>query len=82
MAVDFVAYATAVTTATRFFDEHVEADAVHEAVAAHDLAEGLAVSEPLLVSDILFGAKALLALEAEFAHAVCRSCNIPSGSIA
>ena len=28
--------------ATRFFDEHVEADAVHEAIAAVDLAGGLA----------------------------------------
>jgi hypothetical protein len=54
--------------ATEFFDEHVEADAVHEAVAAHDLAEGLAVTEPSLIPDILFGAKALLALEAEFAR--------------
>jgi hypothetical protein len=53
--------------ATEFFDEHVEADAVHEAVAAHDLAQGLAVSEPDLVGDILFGAAALLHLEARFA---------------
>ncbi|HXD68456.1 MAG TPA: iron-containing redox enzyme family protein [Gaiellales bacterium] len=53
--------------ATEFFDEHVEADAVHEAVAAHDLAQGLAVAEPGLVPDILFGAAALLHLEARFA---------------
>ena len=53
--------------ATEFFDEHVEADAVHEAVAAHDLAQGLAVDEPQLVEDILFGAAALLHLEARFA---------------
>src|SRR5436305_2916341 len=53
--------------ATEFFDEHVEADAVHEAVAAHDLAQGLAVAEPDLVSDILFGAAALRHLQARFA---------------
>jgi Iron-containing redox enzyme len=53
--------------ATEFFDEHVEADAVHEAVAAHDLAQGLALAEPGLVADILFGAAALLHLEARFA---------------
>jgi Iron-containing redox enzyme len=53
--------------ATEFFDEHVEADAVHEAVAAHDLAQGLAVAEPDLGEDILFGAAALLHLEARFA---------------
>jgi hypothetical protein len=53
--------------ATEFFDEHVEADAVHEAVAAHDLAQGLAVAEPALVEDILFGAAALMHIEARFA---------------
>jgi Iron-containing redox enzyme len=59
--------------ATEFFDEHVEADAVHEAVAAHDLAQGLAVAEPGLVDDILFGAAALLHLEARFAgHLLAR----------
>ena len=34
--------------ATDFFDEHVEADAVHENVAAVDLAGGLARAEPAL----------------------------------
>lgn len=67
--------------ATEFFDEHVEADAVHEAVAAHDLAEGLAVSEPPLVSDILFGAKALLALEAEFARALLAAWSAGESSL-
>ena len=41
---------------TDFFDEHVEADAVHEQIAAHDLAGRLAQQEPELVSDIMFGA--------------------------
>jgi hypothetical protein len=53
--------------ATAFYDEHVEADAVHEQVAAHDLAQGLAQQEPTLVADILFGARCLLALEGRFA---------------
>jgi len=53
--------------ATEFFDEHVEADAVHEAVAAHDLAGGLAGQQPDLCADILFGASALLHMEARFA---------------
>jgi len=56
--------------ATDFFDEHVEADALHEAVAAHDLAAGLARCEPELASDIVFGARALMLLEAAFADAV------------
>jgi len=54
--------------ATPFFDEHVEADAVHEAVAAVDLAGGLALQEPELAGDILWGARALAALEARWAE--------------
>lgn len=53
--------------ATDFFDEHVEADAVHENIAAFDMAGGLARSEPALARDILFGAAALLHVEARFA---------------
>jgi hypothetical protein len=52
---------------TDFYDEHVEADAVHEAIAAWDLAGGLARQEPELAADILFGARALLELEARWA---------------
>jgi hypothetical protein len=55
-------------TATDFYDEHVEADAVHEALAAHDLAGALAVAEPELVPDILFGAQAMLALDETIGH--------------
>jgi hypothetical protein len=53
--------------ATHFYDEHVEADAVHENIAAWDLAGGLAAEEPDLAADILFGARALLQLEARWA---------------
>jgi hypothetical protein len=56
--------------ATDFFDEHVEADAVHENIAAYDLAGGLARQEPELAADILFGARALLHLEDRFARRV------------
>jgi hypothetical protein len=49
--------------ATDFYDEHVEADAVHEALAAHDLAGALAIDEPEMAVDILFGAQAMLALD-------------------
>ncbi|HVS98879.1 MAG TPA: iron-containing redox enzyme family protein [Solirubrobacterales bacterium] len=52
---------------TDFYDEHVEADAVHETIAAWDLAGGLAREEPQVAADILFGARALLALEARWA---------------
>ncbi|MFL5819698.1 MAG: iron-containing redox enzyme family protein [Solirubrobacteraceae bacterium] len=53
--------------ATRFYDEHVEADAVHESVAAHDLAGGLVRQEPPLARDVLWGATALAQLEERFA---------------
>lgn len=53
--------------ATWFFDEHVEADAVHEQVATVDLAGGLVADEPELRDDLLFGAAAYLALEERFA---------------
>src|SRR4051794_29036347 len=54
--------------ATGFFDEHVVADAVHESVAAVDLAGGLAELEPSLSADILWGATALRELEGRFAR--------------
>ena len=53
--------------ATHFYDEHVEADAVHENIAAWDLAGGLAADEPDVAADILFGARALLEVEARWA---------------
>jgi hypothetical protein len=54
--------------ATDFYDEHVEADAVHENIAAYDLAGGLARDEPDLAGDIVFGARTLLHLENRFAR--------------
>lgn len=53
---------------TGFYDEHVEADAVHESIAAWDLAHALARGEPDRADDILFGARALLTLEALLAQ--------------
>ena len=49
---------------TDYFDEHVEADAVHEQIAGRDLAGGLAEDEPDLVPDIIFGAQAAAAVDA------------------
>jgi hypothetical protein len=56
--------------ATGFYDEHVEADAVHEVLAAHDLAGSLVRDRPALARDVLFGARALLLLDARFARHV------------
>jgi hypothetical protein len=49
--------------ARRYFDEHVEADAVHEQIAVHDLCGGYAASCPGATADILFGAACCLALD-------------------
>jgi hypothetical protein len=56
--------------AVLFFDEHVEADAVHEQLAAHDLAGGLVTAEPQLAADVLFGAAVSLGLDALVAEHV------------
>jgi hypothetical protein len=55
---------------TTFFDEHVEADAVHEHLAAHALAGALARQEPGLAESIIFGARALAATDARWASHV------------
>jgi hypothetical protein len=49
--------------ATDFFDEHVEADAVHETLAANDLAGALATDDPGVAADILFGARSMLLVD-------------------
>jgi len=49
--------------AAAYFDEHVEADAVHEQIALRDLAGGLVRQDPALSEDVLFGAAAALALD-------------------
>ncbi len=56
--------------ATRFYDEHVEADAVHEQVATRGLCGALVEQHPELVRDVFFGAAACLLVENLFARAV------------
>jgi hypothetical protein len=70
-------YATAVRRlghrdrrATEFFDEHVTADAIHENIAAVDLAGGLVRGEPGLTAGVLFGARALVELDGRWAAAL------------
>ena len=65
----------------RFYDEHVEADAGHEIVAARDMAGGLIAQEPALAPDVLFGARALLALEGEFAKHILAAWNAGRSSL-
>ena len=59
--------------AAAFFDEHVLADAVHENIAAVDLAGGLARQEPGLAAQILWGARCLDLLDGRWAAHVMRS---------
>jgi hypothetical protein len=66
---------------TGFFDEHVEADAVHEAVAAVDLAGGLARREPQLAADILWGARALVAVEGRWARTLLTAWDAGGSSL-
>jgi Iron-containing redox enzyme len=53
--------------ATWFFDEHVEADAVHEQIAAHDMCGSLVEDDPRLLADVLLGAATAVELERRFA---------------
>ncbi|HEX2699295.1 MAG TPA: iron-containing redox enzyme family protein [Acidimicrobiales bacterium] len=53
--------------AAEFYDVHVDADAEHEVVAARDLAGGFVRNEPALAGDVLFGAEALMSVEARLA---------------
>lgn len=55
---------------TGYWDEHVEADAVHEQLAARGLCGALAQDEPETVPTILLGAAACLAVEARFGAAM------------
>lgn len=48
---------------TEYFDEHVEADAVHEQIAGRDLAGGLIAENPDLAADVFFGAGSALYLD-------------------
>ncbi|MEU3557912.1 iron-containing redox enzyme family protein [Streptomyces fragilis] len=46
-----------------FYDEHVEADAVHEQVVRHEVIGGLLEEEPYLEDDVVFGMDATVFLE-------------------
>ncbi len=55
---------------TGYFDEHVEADAVHEQIAGRDLAGGLVEVEPGLLGDVIFGATAVIAVDARLSSLI------------
>lgn len=56
--------------AAAYYEEHVEADAVHEQVAAHAICGALVAAEPDLAGDVLLGAAACIVLEEDSARAL------------
>jgi hypothetical protein len=54
----------------RQYDEHVQADAAHEQIAAYDICGGLATEHPHLAGDIMYGAACALTLDRRFAEHV------------
>jgi hypothetical protein len=66
---------------TRYFDEHVEADAVHEQIAGRDLAGGLVEAEPGLLGDVLFGAAAVMAVDGRLSAHILQSWENGSSSL-
>lgn len=50
-----------------YYDEHVEADAVHDQVAVREVCGSLVADEPRLLDDVFFGAFTCLDLESRFA---------------
>jgi hypothetical protein len=56
-----------------YFDEHVEADAVHEQVATRDICEAAVEREPELATDVLFGVAVSVLMEELLAEHVLAS---------
>jgi hypothetical protein len=56
--------------AQHYFDEHVEADAVHEQVAAYDICAAMVEAEPDLQDDVLFGAATCLYMDSAVARSM------------
>jgi hypothetical protein len=55
-------------TVADYFDEHVEADAVHEQLALRDICGTLVAENPMLAEDVLFGAAVCGRLDAVVAE--------------
>ncbi len=53
---------------TAYYDEHVEADAVHEQLAVRQICEPLVAAEPGLLDDVFFGAFSCVDLERRMAE--------------
>ncbi len=64
-----------------FYDAHVEADVLHRKIALHDMAGALAIDEPGLAHDIVFGARALERVEADFSEHLLRAWSAGHSSL-
>jgi hypothetical protein len=64
--------------ATYFYDVHVEADAVHEQIAAVDMCGSFVAENPGHRRAVLFGAAAGLAIDNRFAEALLAEWNYAS----
>jgi hypothetical protein len=68
--------------AARFYEAHVVADAHHAIVALDDMVGGLLEEEPMLGGEVVFGARALGAVEGAFSAHVRRCWAAGSTSLA
>lgn len=59
--------------ARAFYDEHIEADAVHEQIAAHDMCGALAQEHPDQLETILFGATSTMSLRSLYGTTVLQA---------
>ncbi|MEU0072826.1 iron-containing redox enzyme family protein [Streptomyces sp. NPDC006332] len=64
-----------------FYDEHVEADAVHEQVVRHEVIDGLLDQEPHLAPDVAFGIDATGHVEDRFAARLLADWNAGRSSL-
>jgi hypothetical protein len=62
----------------RYFTEHVEADAVHEQIAAHDLCGSYVRQHPGAIGDVLLGARCSLAVDNLFAEHLLTEWRAPA----
>ncbi|MGI5352723.1 iron-containing redox enzyme family protein [Streptomyces sp. CA-250714] len=67
--------------AQRFYDEHVEADAVHEQVVRREVIGGLLEDEPALEPDVAFGADATVFLEDRLGAALLESWRVGASAL-
>ncbi|MEU3380070.1 iron-containing redox enzyme family protein [Streptomyces caelestis] len=67
--------------AEHFYDEHVEADAVHEQVVRRDVIGGLLEEEPHLAPDVVFGIDATGFVEDRFASRLLADWRVSRSSL-